>query len=508
MPIRLKLAAVSASLTFVILLLCAIGVGVFTEQKLRSTFDSDLKATAADLQSQFQIRGFEVKSDPATGELKVTVDVELFRLAAAGGAAVRLFDRANDRVYSLPAAPDLGPLYEGVRDVGDYRVVSRPLFVELDQHDRRLPRDPATARRQRRGDPVRQADRQSRGDHRAGLAVPAARRADRHGARLHRGLLRGATGDAADLRADEGRARGRAHARSGAHALPRPAANDEVAELATTLSEMLAELDAARSETETTLDRQRQFVADASHELRTPLTSILANLELLEEELERPGGPRDSAAAADIAGSALRSSRRMRRLVGDLLLLARADAGRREPPLPVDLAAVAREAAREAAAVGGDHPLTLDVPDRPDAVTIDGSRDDLHRLVLNLIENAFLHTPAGTPVVASVRREGGDVVVEVADRGPGVPAGQRERVFERFARSEGDRSAARGSGLGLAIVRAVADAHDGTAAVRDAEGGGARFEIRLPAGPSRSPSARVDEVDAAPSTDAEEAART
>ena len=105
--------------------------------------------------------------------------------------------------------------------------------------------------------------------------------------------------------------------------LPKPLANDEVSELAYTLEDMLRELSAARGETEATLERQRAFVADASHELRTPLTSILANLELLESDLD--GEQREMAA------SALRSSRRMRRLVADLLLLARADAGREAP---------------------------------------------------------------------------------------------------------------------------------------------------------------------------------
>ena len=110
-----------------------------------------------------------------------------------------------------------------------------------------------------------------------------------------------------------------------------------MAQLADTLEDMLRELDAARGETEAALERQREFVADASHELRTPLTSILANLELLEDELTQAGGPTDPDAAAEIAGSALRSSHRMRRLVGDLLLLARADAGREAPRRPVDL---------------------------------------------------------------------------------------------------------------------------------------------------------------------------
>ena len=177
--------------------------------------------------------------------------------------------------------------------------------------------------------------------------------------------------------------------------LPKPQANDEVAELADTFEDMLRELSAAREETEETLARQRKFVADASHELRTPLTSILANLELLEAEL--------AGEQRDMADSALRSSRRMRRLVGDLLLLARADAGRDVPRGPVDLSAVAAEAAREAGALSSDHPVALDLPG---PVIVDGVSDDLHRLAGNLIENALIHTPAGTPVTVSVPQNG------------------------------------------------------------------------------------------------------
>ena len=507
LPIRVKLAAVSAVLTFAILLLFAILVGAFTEQKLRSSFDSDLRATAADLQSQFQVGGFNMSVDPTTGQLRSSIDPELFRLVAAGGAAVRVFDRVNGDVYAIRGTANLGPLYEGIRDVGRYRVVSRPLFLRsvtgdtgagVDGFDTTpKPLDGSVAAVQY-GKPTDNLNA-TIGRVRlflllgvlvgtvlafvAGFAV--ARRAMRP--------ISGLTKAAREV------ARTRDPARTN---LPRPAANDEVAELATTLSDMLGELDAARTETETTLERQRQFVADASHELRTPLTSILANLELLEEELERPGGPRDSAAAAETAGSALRSSRRMRRLVGDLLLLARADAGRREQPRPVDLAEVVREAAREASVVGDGRPLTLDLPDAGVAV-LEGSRDDLHRLALNLVENAFLHTPTGTPVVASVRRDDGEVVLQVADRGAGVPMSQRERIFERFARSAGDRTEARGSGLGLAIVRAVAEAHGGTAAVGDAQGGGALFEVTLPARAIRSTPDRVPDTEHDPTTEPE-----
>ena len=108
--------------------------------------------------------------------------------------------------------------------------------------------------------------------------------------------------------------------------------------------------------------------------------------------------------------------------------------------------------------------------DAPDPVVIEGVADDLHRLAANLVENALIHTPGGTPVTVSVRREGDSAVLEVSDRGPGVPDAMRERVFERFARGGGDAAPSGGSGLGLAIVRAVAEAHDGTRRARRRRG--------------------------------------
>jgi signal transduction histidine kinase len=112
--------------------------------------------------------------------------------------------------------------------------------------------------------------------------------------------------------------------------------------------------------------------------------------------------------------------------------------------------------------------------------------DDLHRLAGNLVENALIHTPSGTPVTVSVRREGASALLEVADRGPGVAPELRERVFERFARAGGDGTR-RGSGLGLAIVRAVVDAHGGRVELLEAEGGGARFVVTLPAASAPAP---------------------
>ncbi len=186
--------------------------------------------------------------------------------------------------------------------------------------------------------------------------------------------------------------------------MPDPKAEDEVGELARTLEQMLRSLDAARTEREAAMKKQREFVADASHELRTPLTSVLANLELLQASLRQPQQDEDRA----MVDSALRSSRRMSRLVADLLLLARADAGRVSTRRPCDLAEVAGNAAAEVAPVLGDRELAIE-NDRP--LQVEGNPDELHRMVLNLLDNAARHTPARRPDRAAPehggRRRGG-----------------------------------------------------------------------------------------------------
>jgi signal transduction histidine kinase len=257
--------------------------------------------------------------------------------------------------------------------------------------------------------------------------------------------------------------------------LPPVRADDEIAELARTLEGMLGALNAARTETEAMLERQREFVADASHELRTPLTSVLANLELLAEELE--------GEQAESAQAALRSTRRMRRLVGDLLLLARADAPQQQPHRRVDLAEIVTDAAAELGPMALDHELSVDVAPAP----VEGAKDDLHRLTLNLIENALRHTGPGTHIQAQTGTENGDAVLIVEDDGPGIPEEIERRVFDRFVRGGGDGG--RGSGLGLSIVRAVAELHGGKVSVQRGAGGrGTRFTIRLPASPASPPS--------------------
>jgi two-component system, OmpR family, sensor kinase len=463
LPVKVKLAVVSAALTFVILCLFAVVIGAVAEQRIRDNFDDDLRATASDLQNSLTP---ELNPD-GTYELDPE-ERQLLEAAGTGGAEVRVLSRAGRMSFPYEGFPDLGPPIDGVVDAGDLRVVSRPLVAgglerggTFDPLPRPVARTVAWVQYAKPERSVQQTVNRVRLFLAFGvlggtlLAFFGGMLVARRAMSPIAGLTRAA--------------REVARTRDPDIALPAPRANDEVADLAHTFEDMLRELSEAHDESEAALARQREFVADASHELRTPLTSILANLELLEVELQ--------GEQQEMAASALRSSRRMRRLVADLLLLARADAGREATMAPVDLAAIAREAAAEAGALSADHPISLDAPDR---VTVTGVADDLHRLAGNLVENALIHTPSGTPVTVSVRRDGASAVLEVADRGPGVPPQMRERVFERFARAGGDGTR-RGSGLGLAIVRAVVDAHGGRVELLDAEGGGARFVVTLPA---------------------------
>ena len=216
------------------------------------------------------------------------------------------------------------------------------------------------------------------------------------------------------------------------------------------------------------LERERSALLDVVHELRTPLTSALLNLELLVEQLQ--GEP------ADMAEAALRSTQRMDRLVDDLLLLARAEGPPTHPRTTVDLAEVLRAVDLELRPLVEAQELSVD----PGPAVVMGERDELHRLVLNLVENSLWHTPAGTQVRVSSRTEGDDVVVTVEDDGPGIPPDLERDLFDRFTR--GSRTGSGGSGLGLAIVRALAEAHGGTVSLVSEPGReGAKFVVRLPA---------------------------
>ncbi|MGS2617370.1 sensor histidine kinase [Micromonospora sp. LZ34] len=247
----------------------------------------------------------------------------------------------------------------------------------------------------------------------------------------------------------------------------------EVGQVGGALNRMLghvADALAARQASET---RVRQFVADASHELRTPLAAIRGYAEVARRGRARV--PPDVAHALRRVES---ESTRMTRLVDDLLLLARLDAGRPLAVEPVDLTALVVDAVSDAHAAGPEHCWRLDLPDV--VIQVPGDAARLHQVLANLLANVRVHTPPGSTVTTTLRAEPDAAVLSVADDGPGVPPELLPEVFERFARADSSRSRAHGStGLGLAIVAAVVEAHHGTVAA-DSRPGRTVFTVRLP----------------------------
>jgi signal transduction histidine kinase len=460
LPIRTRLAAVSALLTFVILCAFAVAIGGLTVHRIRADFNRNVAATAEEV--AHEVRIVYNPSEPSHAPI---IEPPLTAFAGPGShTEVRLMSRFGEAVIAqAPTSKfkSLGHPQEHAADVNDYRVVVArtpiPIYSPngyligegLLQYGRATIDTEAT---------VRRVELFLLLGVLAGTAL--ALLAGRAIARRAMTPIAELTSTAAEI----------ARTRDPSREVPQVQGDDEVAELARTLQGMLQQLDAARSETEAMLARQRQFVADASHELRTPLTSVLANLELLAESLDGEQG--------EAAASALRSSRRMRRLVADLLLLARSDVGRVVPHRPCDLAQVAVEAAGELGPVSAEHDISLDVQ----PAVVEGARDELHRLTINLIENAIRHTPPGTHIHVSTRvTPDGQAELVVEDDGPGVPPELASTLFERFVRGAGDRGGS--FGLGLAIVEAVANSHGGSVTLerRDGDSSGARFVVRLPA---------------------------
>ena len=259
-----------------------------------------------------------------------------------------------------------------------------------------------------------------------------------------------------------------------------PAGNTEVGRLAEALDVMLASIEAAyvaRADGEArarrSQERMRRFIADASHELRTPLTSVRGLAEY--------GLQQGDAASRDellrLMGLIAREAGRMGRLVDDLLLLARFDAGRPLDRQPVDLASIAAEAVQQARMMAPGRPIALEAAE---PVIVDADAERLRQVIDNLIGNAVQHTPAGTPVTVTVISEPGTGRLTVADQGPGMTPEQASRVFERFYRTDGARTRERGgAGLGLAIAASLTAAHGGELTVDTEPGGGAAFHLRL-----------------------------
>jgi signal transduction histidine kinase len=457
--VRWRLAAVSAGLTLAILLVFGGAIGQIATQRIRDDFNNEVRSAVQILASELEVEYRPFVRPRAVGGPQLNEFVRL------DDATVKIFTPTGEAIEETAGAVPLGPARlspSGIvlADYGKMRVATAAIVnssgevTGVVQYGRSTDHVDDTIKR-------------------VWLLIA--------GGILGGTLLASLAGVAIASRAMRpiasltATAREIAGTRDPSQRMPEPEVDDEVGELTLTLQEMLTSLDAARAEREAVMQTQREFVADASHELRTPLTSILANLELLQASLDSDQQSEDR----EIVDSALRSSRRMSRLVADLLLLARADAGRLGKHRRCDLAEIAGEAAAEAAPLMGQRRLQLD-NERP--LRVEGNPDELHRMVLNLLDNAARHTPERATIELRLGEAEGQAVVEVGDDGPGIPVAMREQIFDRFVRGEGpsDTAAGSGTGLGLAIVSAVAKSHGGSVEAAESALGGALFRARIP----------------------------
>ncbi|HTE58967.1 MAG TPA: anti-sigma factor antagonist [Solirubrobacteraceae bacterium] len=254
----------------------------------------------------------------------------------------------------------------------------------------------------------------------------------------------------------------------------------EVGRLGLALNAMLGRLEDAFAKRQQSEDRLRRFLSDASHELRTPLTAIRGYAEL-----HRMGAASDPADVEKAMRRIEDEAARMGVLVEDLLALARLDEQREPVRRRVDVAAIARDAVDDARATAPERSFELGA--EPGTYVL-ADAHQLRQVLANLLRNAIVHTPAGTPVEVTVARVADDVRVDVRDHGPGLPTADAEALFDRFWRAEGGRERGRaGAGLGLAIVAGIVAAHHGRVEASDAPGGGARFTVLMPAATFRPP---------------------
>jgi two-component system OmpR family sensor kinase len=239
------------------------------------------------------------------------------------------------------------------------------------------------------------------------------------------------------------------------------------------LNGMLSQIEAAFAERTASNSRLRRFVADASHELRTPLTSIRGYSEMLRR------GAAESPSDAELARRRIEEEAiRMTGLVDDMLVLARLDQGRPLEHEPVDLQAIATDAAADARAVAPQREINLT---SSGTVVVNGDDTRLRQVLGNLVRNALVHTGPQTPIDINLSTVDSVARLSVADHGPGLNGEDLDRIFEPFYRADPSRSRdSGGAGLGLSIVSAVVVAHGGHVKVHETEGGGATFEVELP----------------------------
>lgn len=294
------------------------------------------------------------------------------------------------------------------------------------------------------------------------------------------------------------------------------ATSQEVGQVGGALNTLLGHVEAALAARQRSETQVRQFVADASHELRTPLASIRGYTELIRRgsgEGSAPGGSGAPGGGSGAAGSPALSeeasyaldrvhseSLRMTALVEDLLLLARLDSGRPVAREEVDLVGILVDAVADAQAAGPDHEWSLDLailnpPEgasqeeaedfEPAPAIVEGEEARLRQVVVNLLANARVHTPAGTRVTTTLERDGKRLVIRVADNGPGIEESMRDRIFVRFARGDASRERSTGStGLGMSIALAIVASHGGALTVEsstDEADHGTVFTVELPA---------------------------
>ena len=269
-----------------------------------------------------------------------------------------------------------------------------------------------------------------------------------------------------------------------ARRIPMHAAKDEVHSLSDSLNQMLGQIERSFAVREASEERMRQFAADASHELRTPLATVRGYAEL-----NRQGALPDGDAVDTAFGRIESEATRMSGLVEDLLVLARLDARPERRTTDVDLTVLASDAVQDGRAQAPDRDIRLVGRTGPvSAAVVRGEEAALRQVLANLVRNAITHTPAGTPIEVAVGPEadGEQVIIEVRDRGPGIPEEAARKIFERFYRVDKARSReSGGTGLGLAIVAAIVEQHGGRVGVATRPGGGTAFLVSLPTADSQ-----------------------
>jgi two-component system OmpR family sensor kinase len=258
--------------------------------------------------------------------------------------------------------------------------------------------------------------------------------------------------------------------------IPESHPGTEAGDLGVALNGMLGRIEEAFDQRTASEDRLRRFIADASHELRTPVTTIRGYAELYRTGALPKGSDLDEAMRRTE-----QEAIRMGSLVDDLLHLARLDQGRPLERAPVDLAALARDAARDAQAVEPRRAITVDAPD---PVVVQGDEWRLRQVVANLVGNALVHAP-GAAIELRVAHTTTTAILEVRDAGPGMAERDAAKAFERFYRADASRQRhSGGSGLGLAIVEATVRAHGGTVSIDTAPGHGTVVRTEVPYGTS------------------------